>query len=163
MCSNAGNEALNRFAEQLNPCEGIREKIRKEIVADPPVAINRGKVISSGVSEELDDLRSIAYSGKDYLAKIQQRESERCGIPSLKIGFNNVFGYYIEVRNTHKDKVPADWIRKQTLVSAERYITEELKEYESKILGAEEKIADLEIGYLMILFWRCQNMFQQFN
>ena len=143
-CSNAGNEALNRFAEQINPCEGIREKISNEIVADPPVAINRGKVISSGVSEELDDLRSIAFSGKDYLAKIQQQESVRCGIPSLKIGFNNVFGYYIEVRNTHKDKVPGDWIRKQTLVSAERYITEELKEYESKILGAEEKIADLE-------------------
>ncbi len=143
-CVAASNDALNHFAEQLNPCDGIREKIRKEIIDDPPVAVNKGRVIAPGVSTELDDLRSLAYSGKDYLVKIQQRESERCGIPSLKIGFNNVFGYYIEVRNTHKDKVPDDWIRKQTLVSAERYITEELKEYESKILGAEEKIVELE-------------------
>ena len=143
-CADANNNALKRFAEQLNPCDGIRERIKKEILADPPIAVNRGRVIAAGVSEELDDLRDIAYSGKDYLAKIQQRESERCGIPSLKIGFNNVFGYYIEVRNTHKDKVPEDWIRKQTLVSAERYITEELKEYESKILGAEEKMVELE-------------------
>ena len=121
-----------------------REKIQKEIVADPPTAVNRGKVIAEGVSEELDELRKIAYSGKDYLAQIQKRESEKHGISSLKIGFNNVFGYYIEVRNTHKDKVPEEWIRKQTLVSAERYITEELKEYETKILGAEEKIQELE-------------------
>lgn len=143
-CSLAGNPALNRFAEQLNTCDLIREKIHREILADPPVALNKGRVISAGISQELDELREIAYSGKDFLAKIQKRESDRCGIPSLKISFNNVFGYYIEVRNTHKDKVPADWIRKQTLVSAERYITEELKEYETKILGAEEKILELE-------------------
>ncbi len=144
LCADAKNKTLNRFAEQLNPCDIIREKIHREIVPDPPTAINKGKVISAGINSELDDLRDIAYSGKDYLAKIQKRESERCGIPSLKISFNNVFGYYIEVRNTHKDKVPEDWIRKQTLVSAERYITEELKEYESKILGAEEKMQTLE-------------------
>lgn len=144
VCAKADNKTLNRFAEQLNPCDLIREKIQKEIVADPPTALNRGKVIAEGVSQELDELRELAYSGKDYLAKIQKRESEKYGIPSLKISFNNVFGYYIEVRNTHKDKVPEDWIRKQTLVSAERYITEELKEYEAKILGAEEKIQILE-------------------
>ena len=143
-CKVADNNSLNRFAEQLNPCDLIRERIHKEIVPDPPTAINKGKVIAAGVSKELDELRDIAYSGKDYLAKIQQRESEKYGIPSLKVGFNNVFGYYIEVRNTHKDKVPDEWNRKQTLVSAERYITEELKEYESKILGAEEKIQILE-------------------
>ena len=143
-CADVENTALNRFAEQLNPCDLIRERIEKQIVADPPTAVNKGKVIAEGVSEELDDLRKIAYSGKDYLAQIQKRESEKHGIPSLKISFNNVFGYYIEVRNTHKDKVPAEWIRKQTLVSAERYITEELKEYEQKILGAEEKIQVLE-------------------
>lgn len=143
-CADADNTTLQRFAEQLNPCDGIREKIHKEILPDPPTAINKGKVIAEGVSQELDELRDIAYSGKDYLAKIQKRESETYGIPSLKISYNNVFGYYIEVRNTHKDKVPEDWIRKQTLVSAERYITEELKEYEAKILGAEEKIQVLE-------------------
>jgi DNA mismatch repair protein MutS len=143
-CAEVKNGALNRFAEQLNPCDIIRKKIQDEVVADPPTAINKGKVIAEGISEELDDLRKIAYSGKDYLAQIQQRESAKHGIPSLKISFNNVFGYYIEVRNTHKDKVPEEWIRKQTLVSAERYITEELKEYESKILGAEEKIQILE-------------------
>lgn len=143
-CATVENIALNRFSEQLNPCDLIREKIQKEIISDPPTAINKGRVIANGISQELDDLREIAYSGKDFLAKIQKRESEKCGIPSLKISFNNVFGYYIEVRNTHKDKVPSDWIRKQTLVSAERYITEELKEYESKILGAEEKIQSLE-------------------
>ncbi|HCY40547.1 MAG TPA: DNA mismatch repair protein MutS, partial [Prolixibacteraceae bacterium] len=143
-CAIAENTALNRFAEQLNTCDLIREKIHREIIADPPVALNKGRVIAPGISQELDELRDIAYSGKDFLAKIQKRESERCGIPSLKISFNNVFGYYIEVRNTHKDKVPTDWIRKQTLVSAERYITEELKEYETKILGAEEKILELE-------------------
>ncbi len=143
-CASVENEALNRFSEQLNPCDLIRDKIQNEIVSDPPVALNKGKVISKGVSQELDDLREIAYSGKDFLAKIQQRESEKHGIPSLKISFNNVFGYYIEVRNTHKDKVPPEWIRKQTLVNAERYITEELKEYETKILGAEEKIQVLE-------------------
>lgn len=137
-------EVINRMGEQLNPCSSIRERMEREITNDPPVLINRGNVIQQGVSEELDELRKIAYSGKDYLAQMQERESKRTGIPSLKIAFNNVFGYYIEVRNTHKDKVPEDWVRKQTLVSAERYITEELKEYESKILGAEEKILALE-------------------
>ncbi|MHA7111046.1 DNA mismatch repair protein MutS [Sunxiuqinia elliptica] len=137
-------EVINRMGEQLNPCNSIRERMEREITNDPPVLINRGNVIQQGVSKELDELRKIAYSGKDYLAQMQERESKRTGIPSLKIAFNNVFGYYIEVRNTHKDKVPEDWVRKQTLVSAERYITEELKEYESKILGAEEKILALE-------------------
>ena len=143
-CAESDDPALSRFSEQLNPCDIIRQKIHNEIVADPPSMISKGKVIANGISNDLDELRDILYSGKDYLAKIQQRESEKHGIPSLKISFNNVFGYYIEVRNTHKDKVPSDWIRKQTLVSAERYITEELKEYESKILGAEEKILELE-------------------
>ncbi len=144
ICGDAENKMLRRFAEQLNPCDLIRRKIEREIVPDPPNALNKGKVIAPGVSDELDELREIAYSGKDYLLNLQKRESEKHGIPSLKVSFNNVFGYYIEVRNTHKDKVPEDWIRKQTLVSAERYITEELKEYESKILGAEEKIQTLE-------------------
>ncbi len=143
-CASCKDETMKRFAEQLNPCSLIRERIQKEIVEDPPTAINKGKVISPGVNEELDELREIAWSGKDFLLTLQKRESERHGIPSLKVGFNNVFGYYIEVRNTHKNKVPEEWIRKQTLVSAERYITEELKEYESKILGAEEKIELLE-------------------
>ncbi len=144
VCAQAENKTLKRFADQLNSCDLIREKIGKDIVPDPPTAANKGNVIRNGVSEELDELRHIAYSGKDYLANLQKKESEKHGIPSLKVSFNNVFGYYIEVRNTHKDKVPSDWIRKQTLVSAERYITEELKEYESKILGAEEKIQELE-------------------
>lgn len=139
-----GQEVINRMGEQLNPCSSIRERMEREITNDPPVQISRGNVIQQGVSAELDELRKIAYSGKDYLAQMQERESKRTGIPSLKIAFNNVFGYYIEVRNTHKDKVPEDWVRKQTLVSAERYITEELKEYENKILGAEEKILALE-------------------
>ncbi|HKJ78557.1 MAG TPA: DNA mismatch repair protein MutS, partial [Prolixibacteraceae bacterium] len=143
-CENSDSSTLNRFAEQLNPCDLIRERIEKEIVPDPPSMLNKGKVIAKGVSEELDELREIAYSGKDYLVQLQQRESKTHGIPSLKVSYNNVFGYYIEVRNTHKDKVPSEWIRKQTLVNAERYITEELKEYESKILGAEEKIQVLE-------------------
>ena len=128
----------------MNPCIGIRQRIEKEIAPDPPLMVNKGGVIREGVNEELDELRRIAYSGKDYLLKLQQRESDLTGIPSLKIGYNNVFGYYIEVRNTHKDKVPAEWIRKQTLANAERYITQELKEYEEKILGAEEKILALE-------------------
>ena len=144
ICGAAENGMLNNFSEQLNACNLIRERIQNEVVPDPPSAINKGKVIVNGISEELDELREIAYSGKGFLAKIQKRESEKHGIPSLKISFNNVFGYYIEVRNTHKDKVPDNWIRKQTLVSAERYITEELKEYEQKILGAEEKIQILE-------------------
>ncbi|MCL1626410.1 DNA mismatch repair protein MutS [Bacteroides caecicola] len=143
-CLNADNESLRRIGEQLNPCVSIRDKIAKEIKNDPPLLVNKGGVIADGVNEELDELRRIAYSGKDCLLQIQQRESELTGIPSLKIAYNNVFGYYIEVRNTHKDKVPADWIRKQTLVNAERYITQELKEYEEKILGAEDKILALE-------------------
>ena len=143
-CLNADNESLRRIGEQLNLCASIRDRIAKEIKSDPPLLINKGGVIAEGVSDELDELRRIAYSGKDYLLQIQQRESELTGIPSLKIAYNNVFGYYIEVRNAHKDKVPAEWIRKQTLVNAERYITQELKEYEEKILGAEEKILVLE-------------------
>lgn len=143
-CLNADNESLRRIGEQLNLCASIRDRITKEIKNDPPLLINKGGVIAEGVSDELDELRRIAYSGKDYLLQIQQRESEMTGIPSLKIAYNNVFGYYIEVRNAHKDKVPAEWIRKQTLVNAERYITQELKEYEEKILGAEEKILVLE-------------------
>ena len=143
-CSQSPISSLVRFAEQLTPCDMIRERIGREIVPDPPVQLNKGRVVAKGISEELDELRELAYSGKDYLAKMQERESVRNGIPSLKIGFNNVFGYYIEVRNTHKNKVPPEWIRKQTLVSAERYITEELKDYETKILGAEEKILELE-------------------
>ena len=140
----ADNASLNHIGEQLNICQSIRDRIDREIDNDPPLLINKGGVIKSGVSAELDELRRIAYSGKDYLLQIQQRESELTEIPSLKIGYNNVFGYYIEVRNTHKDKVPAEWIRKQTLANAERYITQELKEYEEKILGAEDKILVLE-------------------
>lgn len=143
-CMASNEPSLCRIGEQLNVCALIRDRIDQEIQPDPPSLVNKGGVIAKGVNEELDELRSIAYSGKDYLLQVQQRESEKTGIPSLKIAFNNVFGYYIEVRNAHKDKVPADWIRKQTLVNAERYITEELKEYEEKILGAEEKILSLE-------------------
>lgn len=143
-CEASGNPSLMAIAEQLNLCLSVRNRIEKEIAEDPPAQLVKGKVIASGVSEELDELRKLAYSGKDFLKQIQEREILRTGIPSLKISFNNVFGYYIEVRNTHKDKVPEEWIRKQTLVSAERYITEELKVYEEKILGAEEKILALE-------------------
>ena len=143
-CMDADNASLNHIGEQLNICQFIRDRIDREIDNDPPLLINKGGVIKSGVSAELDELRRIAYSGKDYLLQIQQRESELTEIPSLKIGYNNVFGYYIEVRNTHKDKVPAEWIRKQTLANTERYITQELKEYEEKILGAEDKILVLE-------------------
>ena len=143
-CMEADNASLNRIGEQLNICKSIRDRIEKEINNDPPLLINKGGVMKPGVSDELDELRQIAYSGKDYLLQIQQRESELTEIPSLKIGYNNVFGYYIEVRNTHKDKVPQEWIRKQTLANAERYITQELKEYEEKILGAEDKILILE-------------------
>jgi DNA mismatch repair protein MutS len=144
MCDKSGCEPLKVLGGQMNPCKSIADKIDLEINNDPPVQLIRGKVIAEGVSEELDELRTILYSGKDYLNDLQAREIQRTGITSLKVSFNNVFGYYIEVRNTHKDKVPSEWIRKQTLVSAERYITEELKEYESKILGAEEKIISLE-------------------
>jgi DNA mismatch repair protein MutS len=143
-CLNAENDSLHRIGEHLNLCAGIRDRIAREVKNDPPLMVNKGGVIADGISQELDELRRIAYSGKDYLLQMQQRESERTEIPSLKIAYNNVFGYYIEVRNTHKEKVPADWIRKQTLVNAERYITQELKEYEEKILGAEEKILALE-------------------
>lgn len=143
-CEESDEPSLCRIGEQLNLCQSIRERIEHEINNDPPALLNKGGVIARGVNPDLDELRAIAYSGKDYLLQVQQRESERTGIPSLKIAFNNVFGYYIEVRNTHKDKVPPEWIRKQTLVNAERYITEELKEYEEKILGAEEKILSLE-------------------
>jgi DNA mismatch repair protein MutS len=144
LCNGSGCQPLKVLGEQLNPCKSIADKIERELNNDPPVQLIRGRVIAEGVSEELDELRKILYSGKDYLNKLQSREIQRTGITSLKVSFNNVFGYYIEVRNTHKDKVPQEWIRKQTLVSAERYITEELKEYENKILGAEEKIISLE-------------------
>ena len=143
-CLEADNASLHRIGEQLNVCQSIRDRIDREINNDPPLLVNKGGVIKQGVSAELDELRQIAYSGKDYLLQLQQRESELTGIPSLKIGYNNVFGYYIEVRNVHKEKVPQEWIRKQTLVNAERYITQELKEYEEKILGAEDKILVLE-------------------
>jgi DNA mismatch repair protein MutS len=144
LCSKSGCQPLALIGEQMNPCKSISERIEKEFTTEPPVQVNRGNVIAKGVSPELDELRDILYNSKDYLAGLQSRESARTGISSLKVSFNNVFGYYIEVRNTHKDKVPPEWIRKQTLVNAERYITEELKEYESKILGAEEKITTIE-------------------
>jgi DNA mismatch repair protein MutS len=142
--SSCPNSSLQKIFEQLNPCLLMRERIQNEINEEAPVLLNKGNVINNGVNEELDELRKIAFSGKDYLLQIQQREVERTGISSLKISYNNVFGYYLEVTNTHKDKVPADWIRKQTLTNAERYITPELKTYEEKILGAEEKIGVLE-------------------
>lgn len=144
LCMESEEPSLLKIGERINLCELIRKRIERELNIDPPALLNKGGIIQKGVNEELDKLRELAYSGKDYLLKIQQREIESTGITSLKISFNNVFGYYIEVRNTHKDKVPNNWIRKQTLVNAERYITEELKEYEEKILGAEEKILALE-------------------
>ncbi len=145
LCAAAtGTTLLQQIGELLNPCTQICERITREINPDAPTLLNKGSIINRGVNEELDSLREIAYSGKDYLLRLQQKEAERTEIPSLKISYNNVFGYYIEVRNTHKDKVPAEWIRKQTLVNAERYITQELKEYEEKILGAEERILALE-------------------
>lgn len=143
-CEKSDEPGLKKMGERLNGCVDIRTRIEREINNDAPTLINRGEIIKKGVNPELDELRALSFSGKDYLLHIQQRESERTGIPSLKISYNNVFGYYIEVRNTHKDKVPEEWIRKQTLVNAERYITQELKEYEEKILGAEEKILALE-------------------
>ncbi|MBO4851936.1 MAG: DNA mismatch repair protein MutS [Prevotella sp.] len=143
-CMNADNTVLKRVGEQFNLCRSIRDRIAREIQADPPVQVNKGNVISNGVSAELDELRNIAYHGKEYLLKLQEREAAATGISSLKIGYNNVFGYYLEVRNTYKDHVPAEWVRKQTLAQAERYITQELKEYEEKILGAEDKILALE-------------------
>lgn len=143
-CESSSNDVLKMIGAQLDCCTEIRERIENEIVPEPPLLLNRGGVVADGVNDQLDELRAIAYHGKDYLMQLQQRESERTGIPSLKISFNNVFGYYIEVRNTYKENVPEEWIRKQTLVNAERYITQELKEYEEKILGAEEKILALE-------------------
>ena len=143
-CEASGNQVLKQIGAQFDCCADIRDRIANEIVPEPPLLLNKGGVVADGVNEQLDELRAIAYHGKDYLMQLQQRESERTGIPSLKISFNNVFGYYIEVRNTYKENVPAEWIRKQTLVNAERYITQELKEYEEKILGAEEKILALE-------------------
>ena len=144
LAENSKNKSLQQLGKQIDNCLILREKILKTINEDAPVNLNKGNVIADGISDELDELRAISTSGKDYLNKMLERETERTGISSLKIAFNNVFGYYIEVRNTHKDKVPEEWIRKQTLVSAERYITEELKEYETKILGAQEKIGQLE-------------------
>ena len=143
-CLEARNEVLKRVGERLNLCQDIRDRIDREVVPDPPQQVQKGGVMRQGVSQELDELRHIAYSGKDYLLQIQEREAQQTGIQSLKIGYNNVFGYYLEVRNTYKDKVPQEWVRKQTLAQAERYITQELKEYEEKILGAEDKILSLE-------------------
>nr|WP_294897497.1 DNA mismatch repair protein MutS [uncultured Pedobacter sp.] len=143
-CGKVAQDAVKRIAEQINPCASIKEKIETELYNDPPVALNKGKVMADGLNEDLDRLRKIAFGGKDYLLELQKREAEITGITSLKIAFNNVFGYYLEVSNTHKDKVPQEWIRKQTLVNAERYITPELKEYEDQILGAEEKILAIE-------------------
>ena len=143
-CQTADNDCLRRLGEQLNLCESLRDRIEKEITPDPPQLVSKGGVIADGYSPKLDELRNISRGGKDYLLEIQQRETEKTGISSLKVGFNNVFGYYLEVRNTFKDKVPEGWIRKQTLAQAERYITPELKEYEEKILGADEKILELE-------------------
>ncbi|TNE77548.1 MAG: DNA mismatch repair protein MutS, partial [Bacteroidetes bacterium] len=151
------SSVLTRVADQINPCEELLSEIREKIVDDPAIAVGKGQVVREGVSAELDELRSIAFSGKGHLDAIVEREIEATGISSLKISFNNVFGYYIEVRNTHKDKVPETWIRKQTLVNAERYITEELKEYESKILGAEEKILSLESKILSDLIFNMSN------
>jgi len=159
-CVASDNQSLKHIGDQLNGCKEIRERIAAEIEPDPPAMVSKGHVLRRGVSSELDELRDIAYSGKDYLANLQTRLSEETGIPSIKISFNNVFGYYIEVRNTHKEKVPENWIRKQTLVNAERYITEELKEYESKILGAEEKILAIEVRLYNDLLMALQEYIQ---
>lgn len=160
-CEHANNDVLKRAGEQINLCELIRDRIDRELHPDAPQLVNKGGVINDGVNEELDQLRSIAYHGKDYLLKIQEREVEKTGISSLKIGYNNVFGYYLEVRNTYKEQVPQEWIRKQTLAQAERYITEELKEYEEKILGAEEKILSLETKLFNDLVVDTQEYIQQ--
>ena len=144
LATQSKNDALKLIGDQLHPCDLLRAKVKEMLNEEAPVHIPKGKTIADGYSEELDELRKLAFSGKDYLNKMLERETKRTGISSLKIASNNVFGYYIEVRNTHKDKVPEEWIRKQTLVNAERYITEELKEYEGKILGAEERILSLE-------------------
>ena len=144
LCASSGDEALVRMSEQMNPCPLLAERIGREVKEDPPAKVEKGGVMAAGVNEELDELRSMAGSGKEYLKSLQQKEQDATGIPSLKIGFNNIFGYYFEVYNTHKDKVPTEWVRRQTLTNAERYITPELKEYEDKILGAEERILALE-------------------
>jgi DNA mismatch repair protein MutS len=154
VCEQADDETIRQIGEQLSPCANIRERIAREIQPDPPLLVQKGNVIANGVNAELDELRNIAYGGKNYLLQLQQQEAERTGISSLKIGYNNVFGYYLEVRNTFKDKVPAEWVRKQTLAQAERYITQELKEYEEKILGAEDKILSLETQlYNELVLW----------
>lgn len=160
-CLSAGNESLKRVGEQLNLCESLRDRIEREVEPDAPQLVGKGGVIRSGVNSELDELRSIAYSGKDYLLKIQERETEATGISSLKIGYNNVFGYYLEVRNTHKERVPEGWVRKQTLANAERYITQELKEYEEKILGAEDRILSLEARLFSELIMSMQEFIPQ--
>ena len=160
-CLAADNEALRRVGEMLNVCATLRDRIEREVQPDPPLLVNRGNVIADGFNEELDDLRNISRSGKDYLVKLQERESEETGIASLKVGYNNVFGYYLEVRNTYKDKVPQEWIRKQTLAQAERYITQELKEYEEKIMGADEKILALEERLFMELVTFAQDFIPQ--
>lgn len=160
-CLAADNEALRRVGEMLNVCATLRDRIEREVQPDPPLLVNRGNVIADGFNEELDDLRNISRSGKDYLMKLQERESEETGIASLKVGYNNVFGYYLEVRNTYKDKVPQEWIRKQTLAQAERYITQELKEYEEKIMGADEKILALEERLFMELVTFAQDFIPQ--
>ena len=160
-CLYAKSETLKRIGEQLNLCESLRDRIEKEIQADPPQLVAKGNVIALGYNQELDDLRSIRDNGKQYLLEIQEKEVEQTGITSLKIGFNNVFGYYLEVRNTFKDKVPENWIRKQTLAQAERYITPELKEYEEKILGADEKILALETQLYMELIQDMQEFIPQ--
>jgi len=156
-CEASGNNHLKKMAEKLNPCATIRDKIEQEMKEDPPVNVSKGNVIQDGVSNELDENRKMAYSGKDYLLELQQQEMEKTGISSLKVAYNSVFGYYLEVKNTHKDKVPSDWVRKQTLVNAERYITEELKEYEEKILNAEEKILELENKLYQDLLYELTN------
>ena len=160
-CQESDNESLKRVGERLNLCEALRERISREVQNDPPQLIAKGGVICDGVSPELDELRRIAYSGKDYLLQIQEREAQQTGIASLKIGYNNVFGYYLEVRNTYKDKVPQEWVRKQTLAQAERYITQELKEYEEKILGAEDKILSLEAQLFSNLVTAAQEFIPQ--
>ena len=160
-CLYATNDVLRRVGERLNLCEELRDRIEREIQNDPPQLVQKGGVIRDGVNDELDELRHIAYSGKDYLLQIQEREAQQTGIQSLKIGYNNVFGYYLEVRNTYKDKVPQEWVRKQTLAQAERYITQELKEYEEKILGAEDKILSLEQQLFTALVTAAQQYISQ--
>ena len=160
-CLYAENEALKRIGEQLNLCESIKNRIEKEIQPDPPQLIAKGDVIADGCNEELDELRALSKNSKDYVLNIQEREAEKTGITSLKVGYNNVFGYYLEVRNTFKSKVPDTWVRKQTLAQAERYITQELKEYEDKILGADEKILALEARLFSELILAMQDFIPQ--